>query len=144
MGYRIRASVAAGVLAIGPLAGAGASVSAAYRASDNIRLVRHVEVPGGTGGGRLIGKYFYVSTATGLQIYDVSDPARPDRVGRLGPNPSIYSSFHYAAQEDPDTNGEVYLSDRNGGLQTIDVGEVRRPRVVGALRSYQHTWTCIA
>lgn len=116
--------------------------TAAFRSSSNIELVRTVEVKGGTGGGRVIGDFFYVSTATGMHIYDISDPLKPRRLGHLGKPPKYPTLF--AAQEDPDTNGEIYLSDRNGGLQVVDVRDVRRPTVVGETGGYQHTWSCIS
>lgn len=113
-----------------------------YRASNNVELVRHVPVKGGTGGGRVLGNYFYVSTGGGMQIYDISNPARPRRLSNLGTPPNI--SFLYgSAQEDPDTNGEIFLGHR-GGLELIDVSDVRDPKVVGVSNVYQHTYSCIS
>ena len=114
----------------------------AYRASDNIDHIGHVPVKGGTGGARIIGDYFYVSTGGGMQIYDISDPTKPRRLSNIGQAADV--SFLYgSAQEDPDTNGDIYLRDR-GGLELVDVSDVRKPKVLGFWEGYQHTYSCIS
>lgn len=123
-----------------PLASGGATL--VNNSSPNVELVRHVEVAGGTGGGRFVGHYFFASTSTGLAIYDIADPTRPKQVGRLGDPSTTYAPF--SAQEDPETNGRIFLADRPSALTVVDVSDVRNPHIVGELDTYQHTWSCVA
>lgn len=137
----LRMGLVVALLSVGLSVDTGTASSPESRSSENIRLIGRVAEPGGTGGARLIGHYFYVSTAGGMRIYDVSDPRKPRRVGALGEDQTLH--WPHAAQEDPDTNGDVYLSDRTGGLEIIDVADARDPHPIGQLGRYQHTWTCI-
>src|SRR3954464_12753662 len=53
-----------------------------YVASDNVQYVGSDRLPGDGVGARIVGKYLYVTTTTGLTIYDIqSDPANPKKVG---------------------------------------------------------------
>jgi hypothetical protein len=107
---------------------------------------------------RAVGDLLYVSALSGVSIYDVSDPRRPVRIGRLElPN---------AQNEDVDVgNGVMLISDDpyagRGIMHVVDVRDPRHPRVLsrystwapglidGALRGVGrrggigHTATCI-
>src|SRR5687768_6743635 len=76
-------------------------------ASENVEWVsinpRHV----GTSGGKLVGKYYYLTDPRGLFIYDTSKPEAPVLVGELLA-PQIGTGLALA-QEDPDTNGKILL-----------------------------------
>ena len=53
-----------------------------YVASDNVQYVTSDRLPGDGVGARVVGKYLYVTTTTGLTIYDIqSDPSAPKKVG---------------------------------------------------------------
>src|SRR3954468_23852488 len=53
-----------------------------YVASDNVEYVTSDRLPGDGVGARVVGKYLYVTTTTGLTIYDIkTDPANPQKVG---------------------------------------------------------------
>jgi hypothetical protein len=82
---------------------------------------------------RAVGNLLYVSALSGVSIYDVSNPRRPVRIGRLElPN---------AQNEDVDVgNGIMLISDDpyagRGVLHVVDVRDPRRPRVL----SRYSTW----
>lgn len=82
---------------------------------------------------RAVGNLLYVSALSGVSIYDVSDPRRPLRIGRLAlPN---------AQNEDVDVgNGIMLISDDpyagRGILHVVDVRDPRHPRVL----SRYSTW----
>ena len=74
----------------------------------------------------------YVSTSRGLSIYDIADPAAPQRLSNL-PLPHFEN-------EDVDTNGEILLisndpSEGLGILYVIDVKDPRNPRPMGQLNT---------
>ena len=49
-----------------------------YVSSDNVQYVGSDRLPGDGVGARVVGKYLYVTTTTGLTIYDIQkDPAHP-------------------------------------------------------------------
>lgn len=50
--------------------------------SDNVTLLAHIPDPGAVGG-RFVGNTFYLTTVTGLRIYDVSDATLPKLAGAL-------------------------------------------------------------
>jgi hypothetical protein len=53
-----------------------------YVASDNVQYVTSDRLPGDGVGARVVGKYLYVTTTTGLTIYDIqTDPAHPQKIG---------------------------------------------------------------
>ncbi len=101
-------------------------------------------------GARLLGKYFYVRGAGNLEIYDVSKPTAPVRVGALDVAPPCPD-----AVEDPDTNGKIFLFTSgcptsrsvgtfSGDLYVIDVRDKAQPRVISTLEGQgSHTYTCI-
>jgi hypothetical protein len=81
--------------------------------------------------------YFYVTGAYGLSIYDVADPASPDRVGHL--------AFPHSQNEDlkvsDDGTRAVIAADGSlpfspnrvtTGVHIVDTTDVRNPRLVGS------------
>jgi len=83
---------------------------------------------------RAVGRHLYVSSLSGVSIFDIGDPRAPVRVGRLDlPN---------AQNEDVDVGGGILLvsDDPFGGrgvLHVVDVRDPSRPRVLSTYR----TWT---
>src|SRR5690349_9316477 len=83
-----RLAVLRGVL--GAVAALALAVPAAYAtqtgpdyvSSDNVQYVTSDRLPGDGVGARVVGKYLYVTTTTGLTIYDIqSNPAAPKKIG---------------------------------------------------------------
>lgn len=118
--------------------------------SDNVQWISANPRHTGSSGGRLVGKYFYVTDPRGVYIYDVTNPASPVLAGSV----PIAQAGQGAAlmQEDPDTNGKVLIMNgvdpaapSNGNrFLVIDVANKSAPRVMGSLASDDHTWSCIA
>ena len=120
--------------------------SAGGFASDNVEWVGLKPEHAGTSGGKLVGKYYYLTDPRGLFIYDTSKPEAPELVGELlafqmGLNAAL-------AQEDPDTNGKIMLVNAYSqggsptGLLVIDVKDKTAPKVVGSIALADHSWTC--
>jgi hypothetical protein len=115
--------------------------------SSNIELVTALPEPGVIGA-RFKGDHMYVTSVTGLSIYDVSDPAAPTEVGRL-PLPHFEN-------EDVDLGGDILLisndaAESTGILHVIDIEDPTTPEL---LTSFQmggnpaeggpgHTASCI-
>ena len=148
-----RVAFIASILAVSLLAAPVASAEPPLSPSDtagfsspNVEWVsinpRHV----GTSGGKLVGKFYYLTDPRGLFIYDTSDPAAPQLVGEL-PAAQIGTGAALA-QEDPDTNGKILLLNAytSGGspsdLLVVDVSDQTAPTVVGSIGLSDHTWTC--
>lgn len=120
--------------------------------TDNVEWITAFPQHTGTSGGKLVGRYYYLTDSRGLFIYDVKDPEAPELVGEL---PALQGGTHAAlAQEDPDTNGKILVTNGhnpsgsgagggNGALLVINVKDKAAPEVVGSLDLYDHTWTCI-
>jgi hypothetical protein len=96
---------------------------------------------------RAVGRHLYVSSLSGVSVFDVADPRAPVRVGRLDlPN---------AQNEDVDVGSGILLvsDDPLGGrgvLHVVDVRDPARPRLASSVRTWQpgdrgigHTATCI-
>jgi hypothetical protein len=148
MRFRARALSFAASVALASVVATGAVarpvVEDAYFASDNIELIANVPLDLSSGGAKLVGDRFYVTTSTGLTIFDVSDPEAPEELGSLD-LPMLPRSF---ATEDVDTNGEVLLlptrSSVPGDLYVIDVRDPRSPEVVKHLPGAgEHTMSCV-
>ena len=123
----------------------GASVASAapgpgYFASDNVEFVTHVPLNNDSAGGKLVGDFFYITSARALLIYDVSDPIAPVQVGVL---PLLQQP--YFSEEDPDTNGTILLvGGLDGVLNVIDVEDKTNPQIIGTLDGGDsHTTTCV-
>ena len=94
-----------------------------------------------TAGGRLLGKTFYVLTAKGLTIYDVSTPTLPLPLG-FTPLPHTPNQ----EREDVDTNGKILVAGQSylGILYVVDVSNPRLPRLISTLNGVAgHTNTCV-
>ena len=146
------ALVAAGlavVLMAAPLAAAEPLQPASETgfSSSNVEWVTINPSHVGTSGGKLVGKFYYLTDPRGLFIYDTSDPAAPQLVGEL-PAAQIGTGAALA-QEDPDTNGKIMLVNAYtaGGSPTalvvVDVSDETSPTVVGSIGLSDHTWTCL-
>ena len=134
----------------GPLAAAEPNPTGAEAggfASDNVEWIGIKPEHAGTSGGKLVGKYYYLTDPRGLFIYDTSKPEAPVLVGELlAPQIGTGAAL---AQEDPDTNGKIMLLNAYspGGSPTalliIDVSDETAPAVVGSIALSDHTWTCV-
>ena len=115
--------------------------------SENVEWVSINPAHTGTSGGKLVGKYYYLTDPRGLFIYDASTPESPELVGEV-PAAQIGTGAALA-QEDPDTNGQILLLNAYtpGGSPTdllvVDVEDKTAPRVIGSIGLSDHSWTCI-
>ncbi|MFP5353342.1 MAG: hypothetical protein ACLGIB_12370, partial [Actinomycetota bacterium] len=143
------AAATAAVLTAAPLAAARPAISVADNAgfsSDNVEWVSINPRHAGTSGGKLVGKYYYMTDPRGLYIYDTSKPEAPVLTGELR-TPQIGTGAALA-QEDPDTNGKILLLNafaQGGGandLLIVDVKDKAAPKVIGRMAVSDHTWTC--
>lgn len=123
-----------------PSASAGpASPGPGYFATDNVEWVTTLPIETDSAGAQLLGKYFYITSSRWLEIYDVSDPLAPARVGTL-PMPQE-PQF---AEEDLDTNGKILLIGTLGDLNVINVEDKSNPTVLATLAGAdEHTITCV-
>jgi hypothetical protein len=97
-----------------------------YLASDNITL--HTVIPGPAPiGARFRGNFMYLTTSTGLVIYNIADPRVPTEVGRL-PLPHFEN-------EDVDLGGNILLvsndaAESYGLLHVIDISNPAAPALL--------------
>ncbi len=134
----------------GPLAAAPHAPAAPVlppSASPNVELVRHVPSRHRPNGGRLVGRYFYLTTGVDLTIYDVADPENPVEVGQMyfsaNPVDQIDAGDATGYQEDVDTNGRILLRSE-ADLEVVDVSDPRSPSIIGRLPGFgTHTITCV-
>ena len=144
-------AVLALMLAAMPTAGAQApGPGPGYIATDNVEWLGNIPVNTDSAGGRLVDGYFYISDDRGLTIYDVSEPAAPQRAG-FAPVPQ----GAYYVEEDLDTNGTIALIGSYGDLSPADDGPLNRlivvdvsdkasPSVIGELEGVDsHTVSCV-
>ena len=103
-------------------------------ASDNFEYVTHVPLANDTAGARIFGKYMYLTTSRGLNIYDISTPEAPALVGT-----AVLPQDPYFGEEDPDTNGKILLLNSS----VVDIEDKTNPVVIGTHTADQHTITCI-
>jgi hypothetical protein len=130
-------SLLGGTLLVGATATAGPGPG--YFASDNVEWVTNIPVNTDSAGARLKGNFFYITSSNSLQIYDVTEPIAPQRVGIL-PLPQ-QPAF---AEEDVDTNGRIVLISTLGTLFVVDVEDKTNPAIIGELdNADQHTYTCV-
>jgi hypothetical protein len=118
-------AVAAALTGSGGAAPAAAQAPPADR-SDNVSWVRTL-YERGVVSARTRGSNLFVSTVSGLSVYDIADPRAPRRVGRL--------DLEVAQNEDVDLAGNVLLmSDEPnigaGRLNVIDIADPAAPRVI--------------
>ena len=110
-------------------------------ATSNVEFVANVPLDADTAGARLLGKTFYVLTAKGLTIYDVSEPTLPTPMGFL-PLPHTPNQ----EREDVDTNGKILVAGQSylGILYVVDVSIPHLPRLLSTLSGAAgHTNTCV-
>jgi hypothetical protein len=127
------------IAALSPSRRAVAEPGPGYFATDNVEYVTTLPIETDTSGAQLVGKYFYITTSRWLEIYDVSDPLDPQRVGTL-PIPQE-PQF---AEEDLDTNGKILLIGTLGDLYVINVEDKSNPTILAQLAGAdEHTISCI-
>ena len=114
------------------LACAAMPASAAPLRSDNVELLTKLPEAAGAIGARFSpdGKHMYVTAAKGLHVYDVSDPADPQRTGFL-PLP------HFENEDVDSGNGVVLITNDPsfstvGMLYVVDVSDPTAPRLRSA------------
>jgi hypothetical protein len=109
--------------------------------SPNVEYIGSVASEGASAtGGRLVGRYFYVTGWNSFSIYDVADPVHPKLMSK--------TSFPFRFEnEDVATNGRILLySDfaTDGSLYVYDVRDKRNPRLLAELGGGgRHTMTCL-
>jgi hypothetical protein len=143
----IIAAAAAAALMVAPGTAAGIETPVSENvgfSSPNVEWVGMYPEHTGSSGGKLLGKYYYLTDPRGVFIYDVSEPESPALVGELSAHQAGASAV--LAQEDPDTNGKILLvnasSGGSSGLLVIDVRDKTAPEVIGSIALTDHTWTC--
>jgi hypothetical protein len=97
----LRALPCALVVAAVAVPTANAGIGPDYVSSDNLELVTRIKTPGDGVGAKIVGKYMYVTSTTGLLIYDIeADPENPPLVGTEAFN------LEFENEEVP-TNGKI-------------------------------------
>jgi hypothetical protein len=120
------------VVALVALAVAPATAVAAPEASPGVSLAASIPERGVISA-RAVGQHLYVSSLSGVSVFDVGNPRAPVRVGRLDlPN---------AQNEDVDVgNGILLVSDDpfggRGVLHVIDVRDPASPRLLSTYRTW--------
>ncbi|HET8755900.1 MAG TPA: hypothetical protein VFM58_07815 [Solirubrobacteraceae bacterium] len=105
---------------------------AAPETSPGVRLIAGIPERGVVSA-RAVGRHLYVSSLTGVSVFDISQPQAPVRVGRLDlPN---------AQNEDVDVGSGILLvsDDPYGGRGVLHVIDIRDPRHPRELSTYT-TW----
>jgi hypothetical protein len=113
--------------------------------SPNVEYLGSIPTEGASDtGGRLVGRYFYVTSWRGFSIYDVSDPIHPELMSQT----PFEEGFRFENEDvsvSPD--GRLLLfSDfaTNQKLYVYDVSDKRNPREIAQLPgSGTHTAQCI-
>jgi len=110
-----------------------------YFKSANVSYLGTVPLDSDSAGGRLLDKKFYVLTARGLTIYDVSEPTLPRPLGA-----TVLPHTPNQEREDVDTNGKVLIAGQSyvGLLYVVDVSNPTLPRLISTAESANHTNTC--
>ncbi len=123
----------------------GASASRAepgpgFVKTSNVDYVATIPLDSDTAGGRLLGNTFYVLTAKGLTIYDVTNPLIPLPLGA-----TVLPHTPNQEREDVDTNGTILIAGQSylGILYIVDVSNPRTPTLITTLGgAADHTNTC--
>ncbi|HVF18666.1 MAG TPA: hypothetical protein VNA14_00285 [Mycobacteriales bacterium] len=108
--------------------------------TSNVDYLATIPLDSDTAGGRLFGKTFYVLTAKGLTIYDVTNPLIPVPLGT-----TVLPHTPNQEREDVDTNGKILIAGQSylGILYVVDVSNPRLPTLVSRLSgAADHTNTC--
>jgi hypothetical protein len=107
--------------------------------SKNAEFITNIPINTDAAGGRIVGHYFYVNSSQDLEIYDISKPTAPVRVGEL-PLPET-PQF---PQEDVDTNGRILVVDGLREADIVNVEDKTNPTIVAKIANgQQHTLTCV-
>jgi len=109
-----------------------ASAQAAPETSPGVRLIASIPERGVVSA-RAVGHHLYVSSLTGVSVFDIAQPQAPVRVGRLDlPN---------AQNEDVDVGSGILLvsDDPYGGRGVLHVIDIRDPAHPRELSTYR-TW----
>jgi hypothetical protein len=121
--------------------------------SDNVEFVKHIKEVGDGVGARIVGKYLYVTSTTGLFIYDITTPENPVLQGAFTLN------VEFENEEVP-TNGKILaisadtfcvVGDPAGlpgsGTSCLSIYDVSDPKNVKLLINIpdagDHTSTCV-
>jgi hypothetical protein len=150
-------AVAAVALAMG-LIPAGATpggvvrgeIGPGYVATDNVEWLGTIPLNADSAGSVVRDDHLYITDDRGLTIYDISDPAAPERLGF-----TVVPQSPYIVEEDPETNGEILLissyTDSTRGLPgplsvlyVLDVSDKAKPFIRSQVQgAQQHTWSCV-
>jgi hypothetical protein len=99
---------------------------------------------GRANGGRLVGKYLYVTTGKSLIILDVSEPLSPTRVGKLDFDVLDLGYPVTGYQEDVDTDGEFLIRSEGSVTHVVDVRDPSKPSILGTVEGVSdHTVSCV-
>jgi len=110
----------------------------------NLEHVSLVPLDGRANGGKLVGKYLYVTTGKTLEILDVSEPLTPVRVGKLDFELLDGGYLATGYQEDVDSDGRFLIRSDGGTMSVVDVRDPAKPAVMGTLDGVDnHTMSCI-
>ena len=117
--------VALGLLPGAAPSSAGVGDPTGVLASDNVVLKTSIPNPGVIGA-RFRGDFMYVTSVSGLRIYNISDPAAPAEVGALG--------LPHFENEDVDLGGDTLLisndaAESTGILYVIDISNPTAPSI---------------
>lgn len=86
-----------------------------YVASGNVELLQRIPLAADGVGAKVVGHYLYVTSTKDLEIFDISDPGRPQRVG------AVTLDVEFENEQVP-TNGEVLgISGQTGAVTTQQV-----------------------
>src|SRR5687768_8368203 len=124
--------------------------------SDNVEYIGSIKPDVGlTTGAKIVGNRMFVTSAKNISIYDISNPASPERVGIL-PNASweneevptngkilafasdFFSFMPNCVTNDPGTTGRVL-----GCVQFFDVRDPSNIKEIGATPTSNHTAECV-
>ena len=138
---RIIGLLAWSLLFVGVLPSAGAGPTQGGVTSDNVEYVGHINFEVGTAtGADVIGKYLYVTSWKSFSIYDISDPAAPER---LATEPFGFKFEN----EDVATNGKIMLFSEQlpqNILHVWDVEDKTNPTEIATLPDGGgHTSSCL-
>jgi hypothetical protein len=123
--------------------------------SENVKFLHHFPTAADGVGARVVGNRLFVTTTKDLEVYDITDPPNPVRLGAINANISFEN-------EEVPTNGKLLgISGQYGGCQPAggpvppvvaarnclviyDVSDGAAPKVVSVVpNAGDHTHTCV-
>ena len=137
---------------------AGPTVGPDYVASDNVRFIENIRLPGQAAGAKVIGHYLYVTSSKDIEIYDITTPSAPALVSQLSDVEIGWEN------EQVPTNGRIlgfsqqgtgYAFVSAGGCATVnqsttnclviwDVTDKANPKIITTISGAgDHTSTCV-